>query len=108
MNELLLRGRYQMLPNKRPVTHLVAPGGATQTVQGCTRRQWTMGEIQLFAAGVDSEHTAFLLPAINVLGAIPVNGDKITDSKDSSAWTVKQVPRELEDSFYRCLCEKQK
>ena len=108
MNPAILKTRYRMLPNQRAVTHQVAPSGAQQTVQGCVRRPWTMAEIQQFAVGADVERSAFLLPVINVAVAIPVNGDKITDSKDNSAWTVKMVGRELEDSFYRCVCVKQK
>jgi len=108
MNTALLKTRYRLLPNQRSVTHQVAPGGATQTIQGCVRRPWTMLEIQQLAVGIDSERAAFLLPVLNVAGAVPVNGDKITDSKDSSTWTVKSVGRELEDSFYRCACVRQK
>lgn len=108
MNPAILKTRYRLLPNQRAVTHVVAPAGASQTIQGCVRRPWTMLEIQQFAAGTDTERSAFLLPVINVAGAIPVNGDKLTDSKDSSNWTVKSVGRELEDSFYRCVCVKQK
>lgn len=108
MNVNTLRNAYRILPNRRAVTHQVAPSGATQTVQGCVRRPWNMLEIQQFSAGVDSERSSFLLPVVNVLGAVPVNGDKITDSKDSSNWTVKAVGRELEDSMYRLTCVKQK
>src|SRR5262245_3100730 len=108
MNLSQLRNSYRMLPNRRSVTHVAAATAASQTVQDCVRRPWTMLEIQQFAVASDVERSAFLIPVVNVAGAVPVNGDKITDSLDSSAWTVKSVARELENSFYRCVCVKQK
>ncbi len=109
LTKATLRTRYRILPGNFPVT--LTPRNPTADpigpIEGCNRSNWTQQEIAQFAAGIESDRIAFLIPSLPlepVTTEKPIRGWWITDA--DATWTIKGVTWELMDAVYRCACIK--
>lgn len=110
LNQAILKTRYQILPDRFSIT--LTPknpsGTAITSIQGVTNTDWNQAEIAQYAAGIEADRRAFVIPLhtlrIAHATAVPVRGWWITDADGN--WTIKSVNLELQDTMYRCACIK--
>ncbi len=94
---------FQIFDGSETVTYCQV-GGSPVTVSGALREQLTTHEAQAGAAvGLQPTDVPFNLPAPNLSGIVPANGDSFVDA-GGATWIVVAVQYDMLIKQYRVMC----
>lgn len=104
LSRSILNTRHRMLPNPRACTLTPQnPAAAAVSLARAYRRPWSNDDLQFNPVSMEDARAIFLVPYEYAGSTVPKGGDKITDD-ESVDWLIRQVTRELEGAYYRCVC----
>lgn len=87
---------------------LVQAGVGSVTVNGCTTSKITKAQIEMLGGslGLQSVYRNFSLPVANLNGAVPRQGDTLTDPAED-VWRIHSVELRTLNTRHFCLCIQQ-